>query len=153
MARIDDPAYLRSEQYRTAENLQARMQFHARFGARGSDWHAWVFDRLRLPSECRVLEIGCGTGALWQENATRIPEGWEILLSDLSPGMLEQSRLNLRDAARSFWTVAADAQALPCPDAAFDAVLANHMLYHVPDRPQALAEIRRVLRPGAACSP
>ena len=41
-----------------------------------------------------------------------------------------------------------DAQALPFPDDGFDAVIANHMLYHVPDRPRALAEIRRVLRPG-----
>jgi ubiquinone/menaquinone biosynthesis C-methylase UbiE len=41
-----------------------------------------------------------------------------------------------------------DVQALDLPDAAFDAVVANWMLYHVPDRPRALAEIRRVLRPG-----
>jgi ubiquinone/menaquinone biosynthesis C-methylase UbiE len=42
----------------------------------------------------------------------------------------------------------ADAQDLSFPDASFDAVLANHMLYHVPDRPRALSELRRVLRPG-----
>ncbi len=40
----------------------------------------------------------------------------------------------------------ADIRALPFEDESFDGVVANHMLYHVPDRPQALAEIRRVLR-------
>ena len=40
-----------------------------------------------------------------------------------------------------------DLQALPFPEACFDAVIANHMLYHVPDRPRALAEVQRVLKP------
>ncbi len=44
-----------------------------------------------------------------------------------------------------------DATALPFPDATFDTVIANHMLYHVPDVPRALREIRRVLNPGGAC--
>jgi SAM-dependent methyltransferase len=44
--------------------------------------------------------------------------------------------------------VVADACALPFADGSFDVVVANHMLYHVPDRPSALAEIRRVLARG-----
>lgn len=43
---------------------------------------------------------------------------------------------------------AADARAVPLPDAAFDCVVANWMLYHVPDRDRAIAEAARVLRPG-----
>jgi ubiquinone/menaquinone biosynthesis C-methylase UbiE len=43
---------------------------------------------------------------------------------------------------------AVDAQCIPYPAGTFDLVLANHMLYHVPDQAQALAEVRRVLRPG-----
>jgi SAM-dependent methyltransferase len=42
-----------------------------------------------------------------------------------------------------------DVQEIPHPDASFDAVIANHMLYHVPDLGRGLAEMRRVLRPGA----
>ncbi len=41
-----------------------------------------------------------------------------------------------------------DAQSIPFEDETFDAVIANHMLYHVPDRPKAIAEIKRVLKPG-----
>jgi SAM-dependent methyltransferase len=142
MARIDDLAYLRAEQYRTAENLRARIDFHERFRTNRYGWHRWVFDRLELPAACRILEIGCGAGSLWRENRSRIPAGWEITLADLSAGMLSEARRNL-DRSRGF--VALDAQRLPFPDARFDAVIANHMLYHVPDRPRALAEIRRVL--------
>jgi SAM-dependent methyltransferase len=134
VARIDDPAYLRSEQYRTGENLEARTRFHERFSTNPLRWPRWVFERLQLPGNCRILEVGCGTADLWRENRERIPSGWKILLSDLSPGMAAD--------------VALDAQDLPFPAGRFDAVIANHMLYHVPDRPRALAEIRRVLAPG-----
>jgi ubiquinone/menaquinone biosynthesis C-methylase UbiE len=44
--------------------------------------------------------------------------------------------------------VQCDAQAIPFPATSSDAILANHMLYHVPDLPRALGEIRRVLKPG-----
>jgi SAM-dependent methyltransferase len=144
MARIDDPAYLRHEQYRTSGNLQARIDFHVRFRTNPYDWQLWVFDRLRLAAEARVLEIGCGAGSLWLENRSRIPAGWEVTLSDLSAGMLAQARRSLSSSRLA----SLDAQALPFPAARFDAVIANHMLYHVPDRPQALAEIRRVLKAG-----
>jgi SAM-dependent methyltransferase len=142
MARIDDPAYLLHEQYRTSGNLQARIDFHVRFRTNPYDWQLWVFDRLRLPAEARILEIGCGAGSLWLENRSRIPDRWEITLSDLSAGMLAQARRSLGIPRLA----AFDAQALPFLDGEFDAVIANHMLYHVPDRPKALAEIRRVLK-------
>lgn len=144
MARIDDAAYLRGEQYRTAENLDARIRFHDRFSTNPQGWPGWVFDRLRLAPRARILEIGCGSGALWQENLSRVPGGWSVVLSDFSPGMAARARRNLP----SLPVAVLDAQDLPFPTARFDAVIANHMLYHVPDRPRALSEIRRVLRPG-----
>jgi ubiquinone/menaquinone biosynthesis C-methylase UbiE len=144
MARIDDPTYLLHDQYRTSGNLQARIDFHVRFRTNPQDWQLWVFDHLKLPADARVLEIGCGAGSLWLENRSRIPAGWEITLSDLSAGMLNQARRNLGISRLA----AFDAQALPFPDETFDAVIANHMLYHVPDRSRALSELRRVLVPG-----
>ena len=53
-----------------------------------------------------------------------------------------------RAAAKGLDTVEADAAALPFEDASFDAVTCVSMLHHVDDRPRALAEQRRVLRPG-----
>lgn len=59
--------------------------------------------------------------------------------------MIESARAVLGDRAEF---VVADAQELPFADRSFEVVLANHMLYHVPDRPRALREIARVLAPG-----
>jgi len=74
--------------------------------------------------------------------------GWKITLSDLSPGMLDATWRNLVVTGRAFQFKEIDAQSIPFEDEAFDAVIANHMLYHVPDRGKALSEIRRVLKTG-----
>jgi SAM-dependent methyltransferase len=107
-----------------------------------------MFDHFDLPAQARILELGCGPGQLWLNNLHRIPPGWEITLSDFSPGMLEKARGNLNGSAHPFTFAWIDAQSIPFPPESFDAVIANYMLYHVPDRPQALSEIRRVLRLG-----
>jgi SAM-dependent methyltransferase len=70
------------------------------------------------------------------------------LLTDFSPGMIEEARQAVAGHESQFSLQVADVQALPFEDAAFDAAVADYMLYHVPDRPRALAELARVLRPG-----
>jgi ubiquinone/menaquinone biosynthesis C-methylase UbiE len=143
-----DPTHLRSRQYRDSSNLEARVALHRRFTTAEEPWPRWYFDRLSIPPVAAVLDVGAGPGHLWAENQDRIPSAWEITLADFSPGMLEDSRSNLESVPHRFVFVVADVQDLPFPDGSFDAVLANHMLYHVPDRPRGLSEIRRVLRPG-----
>lgn len=145
-----DPAYLLTEQYKTAVNLNARLGLHEGYSANPHGFHCWALDQFDLPPRSRVLEIGCGPGMLWVRNADRIAAGWKITLTDFSAGMLAEARRNLVGAGHDFSHVQADAQAIPFPDACFDAVIANHMLYHVPDRARAFAEVRRVLRPGGA---
>lgn len=148
MSKIADQTYLRDMQYKDASNLNDRIQLHVRFSTNPYGWMPWIFDQLQLPERCRVLELGCGPADLWRKNLERIPAGWDITLTDFSPGMLEQARRNLAGSGRRFEFEVVDAQAIPFEDSGFDAAIANFMLYHVPDRPRALAEIRRVLRPG-----
>ncbi len=148
-----DQSYLRDHQYRDASNLDARIALHRRFSTNDYPFTRWEFDHYvdpaaGLPERARVLELGTGPATLWRENLPRVPSGWSITLTDLSPGMLEEARQNLGDAAERFNFQEVDAQALPFGDEAFDAVIANHMLYHVPDRPLAIREIARVLGPG-----
>ena len=64
--------------------------------------------------------------------------------------MVREARRNLGGSGRRFEFRVADARELPFGEDAFDAVIANHMLYHVPDRPRALSEISRVLRTDGA---
>jgi SAM-dependent methyltransferase len=71
-----------------------------------------------------------------------------MVLSDFSPGMLRRARHGLTASSASITFAVADVQAMPFRGNSFDAVIANQMLYHVPNRRGALSEIRRVLRPG-----
>lgn len=137
-----------AQQYRDGANLGARAQLHARFSTNRLGWQRWCFERLALPPNARVLELGCGPGWSWRENRERIPPGWALTLTDLSPGMLDEARANLSELGRPLRFECVDARALPFADASYDAVIAHHMLYHVPDRSRALGEIARVLAPG-----
>jgi ubiquinone/menaquinone biosynthesis C-methylase UbiE len=133
------------EQYRRDTNLQDRIALHARFST-NPGWGRWLFDREAPGPGARILEVGCGPATtLWGANLERIDSSWHLTLADFSPGMIEAARAVLGDRAEF---VVADAQDLPFADESFDVLLANHMLYHVPDRPRAFAEIRRVLVPG-----
>jgi ubiquinone/menaquinone biosynthesis C-methylase UbiE len=148
MSKFTDQQYLKSDQYRDSSNLDARVVIHQRFSTNPYGWFKWVFDRLlKLPENAKILELGCGHGLLWKENIDNIPVGWNITLSDLSSGMLDAAWRNLVVSGRAFQFKEIDVQSIPFEDGTFDAVLANHMLYHVPDRPKAIAEIKRVLKP------
>jgi SAM-dependent methyltransferase len=147
IAALSDRRYV-AEQYRNADNLIARMALHRRFSTNPYGWLRWVFDQFRLSPHCRILEIGCGTGDLWRENLDRIPAGWEITLSDFSAGMVDQANRNLSGKSHPFQFLMIDAQSIPLERGSYDAVIANHMLYHMPDRKGTLAQIRRILKTG-----
>jgi SAM-dependent methyltransferase len=107
-----------------------------------------VFDIIDPPSDARVLSLGCGPADLWQTNCDRVSDDWEVVVTDLSPGMTVAACENLADCSQGFNSAVADAATIPFDTGTFDVVTANFMLYHVPDRAQALAEIQRVLTSG-----
>lgn len=144
---LSDPRFV-AEQYRSSDHFDARVRIYELFDVREERWPAWLFARLGLRAGERVLEVGCGTGMLWRQNAARIPAGAALTLTDSSRGMLGAARVALASLAPAPRFALADAQRLPFPDRSFDLVLANHMLYHVPDRHRALAELARVLAAG-----
>lgn len=135
------------EQYATNANLRARIALHDRYSRTTVSYPHWIFDGYGFGDEADVLEVGCGDGNIWRENLDRIPPGWRLTLTDFSPGMVDAARAALGERAEY---AVADVQDLPFDDASFDAVIANHMLFHVEDRPRALGELARVLRPGGA---
>jgi SAM-dependent methyltransferase len=143
-----DPDHLRNHQYKDPSNLHARVALHAKHSVAEQPWFDWLADQIDWPVGGDVLEVGCGSGLLWAAVAPRLPE-LHLTLTDLSEGMLEVAR----QAVAPFANIdlvearACDAQDLPFQDQRFDVVIADHMLYHVPDRPRAIAELARVLRP------
>ncbi len=146
MTSFIDPQYLRGEQYKTPENLNARVSLHQQFRTNPYPWHRWVFDQLRVTDHSKIFEIGCGPGFLWAENSERIPASWSIQLADLSLGMLKAAKASMKKGDFSY--LVADAQHIPVASNRFDVVIANHMLYHVPEVDLAFSEIHRVLRRG-----
>jgi ubiquinone/menaquinone biosynthesis C-methylase UbiE len=134
-------------QYRDSTRLARRANIY-KYGTSPIDWFDWVAREARLPVEGRVLDVGCGPGRMWAGGA--FPPGITLTLLDLSEGMVTEAltRVGALDRYRAVDGRRADAKSLPFPDASFDAVLACHMLYHLPDAGVALDEMVRVLRPG-----
>jgi len=135
-------------QYATADRLKDRLALHQLYGDESENFHSWLFRQVQAPTHARVLEVGCGTGAMWQANHGKVPSGWHLTLTDLSEAMLRETEYNLRGSGLAAAYYRHGVQRLPYDDDAFDVVFANHMLYHVTDVTRALAEIRRVLKPG-----
>jgi ubiquinone/menaquinone biosynthesis C-methylase UbiE len=143
-----DPKYLKTEQYKDSSKLSARARLHSQYSTNPQGWFDWMFELYDLPPNARILELGAGAGWLWLRNAKWIPPGWEITVSDFSAGMVEEQRQSLARIPRPFEFREIDVQAIPFEDGTFDGVIANNMLYHVPDRVKAIAEMRRVLKPS-----
>jgi SAM-dependent methyltransferase len=101
--------------------------------------------QLLAAADGRVLEVGVGTGF----NLPHYPESVEDLtVTDGMDGMLRRAERRAGEAGRHVATRRASVESLPFEDASFDTVVASLLLCSVDDQDRALAEIRRVLRPG-----
>lgn len=93
-----------------------------------------------------VLETACGTGIVTRALSRVLPETVAITATDLNQPMLDHAEA-LPGAEHVLWRQA-DAQTLPSPDAAFDAVVCSFGVMFFPDKVRAYHEALRVLRPG-----
>jgi len=134
--RFDDTAARHIEQlYRTPDVVAQRQQVLRALDPR--------------PGE-RVLDVGSGPALLVEELAERVRPGGRVHGIDLSASMVALARARLAEQPHRERIVlqVADATRLPFPAAAFDAVVSTQVYEYVADLPTALAELRRVLRPG-----
>jgi SAM-dependent methyltransferase len=104
------------------------------------DGRAWVCSR----AHGRVLEVGIGTG----RNIALYAADVDLVGVDLSPAMLDLSRQRAATLGRAVDLRVADAERLDFPNASFDTVVSTLVLCTIPDPARAVAEVRRVLRPG-----
>lgn len=137
------------KQYQTASNLNTRITIHEKYSTNKQPFGDWIVSHYEIMPGDKLLELGCGTGSMWKQNLHLLDCGAKLTLTDFSEGMLETARQTLA-GAENITFQQADIQAIPYPDASFDVVIANMMLYHVPDLHKGLSEVRRVLKPGGS---
>jgi ubiquinone/menaquinone biosynthesis C-methylase UbiE len=108
------------------------------------------------PDGARVLEVGCGPGHLSIRLARQ--HGLDTTGLDLDPVMIERARVNAGRASEGFGRLpperlpsflVGDVASMPFPDGSFDLVVSTLSMHHWANPTAALAEIERVLRPGA----
>lgn len=152
-----------NKQYQNSTNVSARINLHKLYSENEQGWFPWLYEEMELKSGMRILEVGCGNGALWTENLDKIPmgKGTEIILSDISGGMLQDAKRNIfgednnykrlkkdnsQKLARVIKFQEFDCNNIPYSDESFDVVIANHTLFYCDKPEEAVAEIRRVLK-------
>ncbi len=144
MERATDPRYL-LEQYGTTDRLKIRIENHQLYSERTDDFLAWALDYLDPTPGDLVLDVGCGTGLYHPALCAR---GARVVVGlDPSPTMVAATQKQAGEQGLTVVAMVGDAQHLPLPDGAYDRVMANHVLFFVPDQRAALREMRRVLKP------
>lgn len=112
-------------------------------------WARLLLDKLDPESGQAVVDVACGPGTVTRLAAQRVGPKGRVTGCDLSPAMLELARSkNSIDDSAPIEYLECPADALGVPDEAFDLVTCQQGLQFFPDRVAALAEMRRVLRPG-----
>ena len=136
-----------ASQYGTSDKLNTRISIHDKYSTNKQGFGNWITEHYRIPEGASVLELGCGTGDMWNGKHDLISRCSRLVLSDFSEGMVNKTKETLA-AESGIEYLAVDIQSIPFPDHTFDVVIANMMLYHVPDLAKGLSEVRRVLKEG-----
>ncbi len=111
-------------------------------------WKAFTVQLAGLRPGHRVLDVASGTGDLARAFAQRVQPGGMVVATDINGAMLDEGRRRLLDAGVCVPAVQCDAEHLPFADASFDRVSVAFGLRNMTHKEAALAEFRRVLRPG-----
>ena len=144
MAAINDVDVVK-EQYKNADKLNTRISIHSKYSVNKTGFGNWIISHYDIKPGCRILELGCGTGDMWREHKELLEQAAEVVLTDFSEGMVETVNRALGGIPNLSCQVA-DIQKIPFGDDSFDIVIANMMLYHVPQLEKGLSEVKRVLK-------
>ena len=143
MSAINDKKVVQ-KQYENAENLNTRISIHEKYSVNQQGFGNWIASHYQIAAGSKILELGCGTGEMWKKNIRILDQCSNLILPDFSEGMLEAARNNIGNRHNVTYQVA-DIQEIPYGSGSFDIVIANMMLYHVPDLKRGLSEVKRVL--------
>jgi len=111
------------------------------------DYESWIHSKIHFFEGCRILELGCGAGDFWKNSAELTDSFSELILSDISAGMVDAAKGKYAHKKNINCQVV-DILDIPYPENSFDIIIANSMLYHVPELEYALKEVHRALSPN-----
>jgi len=132
-------------QYASSKGLDTRINFHNKYSTNKMGFSHWLTSNYEIKEGMKVLELGTGTGDMWQGKDDLISKCDKLVLSDFSESMLDTAKKNVGERTNIEYRQI-DVQNIPFEDRSFDVVIANMMLYHVPDIDKAVSEIGRVLK-------
>ncbi len=114
-------------------------------------WKAVTISQANVRPGQHVLDVASGTGDLALAFARRVGAQGRVVMSDINSEMLTRGRNRLIDQGCPVESVVCDAEHLPFPDASFDLVTVAFGLRNMTDKPAALKQMARVLKPGGKC--
>ncbi len=138
MSILNNPEAVR-QHYATDDSQRVRQEIHMTYTIPRIDYIDWLVGTMHWRGNETLLDVGCGTGKYYEPLKSVAP-GMTYYGLDFSAGMLKNHP--------ALETVQlADARMIPYADNSFDVVMANHMIYHLPDIDAGIHEFRRVLKP------
>ena len=133
-----------NNQYKDTTKLDIRIMIHKKYSKNKMGFTKWIYSNYKFDPNMYILELGCGTGEMWEENLD-ILNGSKIILTDFSEAMVNKAKHVLNGSKNISYNVV-NIENIPYEESMFDAVIANMMLYHVSNIPKALSEVNRVLK-------
>lgn len=125
------------KQYVNSNNLETRISIHEKYSVNKEGFDNWIISHYEFKKGIRVLELGCGNGNMWKGKEDLIKKCSVFIMSDFSEGMVKATKETLgTDLPITYQVI--DIQNIPYEDENFDVVIANMMLYHVPDLDKGL---------------
>ncbi|MDF2557192.1 MAG: hypothetical protein K0R71_1020 [Bacillales bacterium] len=146
MSNINNTSVL-VEQYKDDKNLSIRLALHQKYSTNKYGYINWIFDFFDFFDGTDVLELGCGNGNMWNDRVQKLPKECTVTLTDISKGMVDIINEKFREYP-NVKTEVVDIQNIHYPDNTFDVIIANSMLYHIPNLEIAISEVHRVLKPN-----
>ncbi len=134
----NDSSWVR-DHYATQDKLKIRILTHEIYSQPKIEFADWVLDRVTWLGTETVVDVGCGAGFYLHPARQRCRR---YIGGDISLGMLQSL------PAGDYALLNLDAMFLPFGRESLDVVLANHMLYHVPNTRAAISQFQKVLKPG-----
>ena len=104
LIQVTDLESILKKQYKDASNIMARINLHRQYSVNKQGWFPWIYEQMQIKAGQKILELGCGAGDIWVENAERLPADVSITVTDISDGMLRDARreISREDAMFSY---------------------------------------------------